>query len=77
MTCFFCKCDMIESTTTHVSDFGNCIIIIRNVPCMKCKQCDETTYTGIIVQHLEKILDKVQKSMTEVIIINYTDKFVA
>ena len=76
MTCFFCKGDMIESTTTHVSDFGNCIIIIRKVPCMKCNQCGETTYIGIIVQQLEEILDKVQKSMTEVIIINYNDKVV-
>mgnify|MGYP002706283368 CR=1 FL=1 len=36
MTCFYCKGDMLDSTTTYVEDLGNCIIIIRNVPCSKC-----------------------------------------
>ena len=40
MTCFYCKGDMLDSTTTYVEDLGNCIIIIRNVPCSVCKLTD-------------------------------------
>lgn len=29
MTCFYCKGDMIDSTTTYVENLGNCIVIIR------------------------------------------------
>lgn len=77
MNCFYCKGTMEQSTTTHVTDFGNCIIVIRNVPCLKCTQCGEISYTGAIVQKIETIIDKVRDSMTEVVIINYSDKVVA
>ena len=36
MTCFYCKGDMTESTTTHFAELKNCIVIIKNVPCYKC-----------------------------------------
>ena len=77
MTCFFCKGTMTESTTTHVVDFGNCVIVIRNVPCLKCTQCGETSYTGDIVQNLENVIERVRELMSGVIVINYTDKVVA
>ena len=68
---------MTESTTTHVADFANCVIVIRNVPCLKCTQCGETSYTGDIVQKLENVIDRVRESMSGVIVINYSDKVVA
>lgn len=54
MTCFYCKGDMLDSTTTYVEDLGNCIIIIRNVPCSKCSQCGEVSYNGTVLKQLEK-----------------------
>ena len=45
MTCFFCKGDMIESTTTHFVDLKKCIVIVKNVPCLECTKCGETVYT--------------------------------
>lgn len=48
MTCFYCKGDMVDSTTTYVEDLGNCIII-RNVPCSKCSQCGEVSYNGTVL----------------------------
>lgn len=77
MKCFFCKGDMLEGTTTHVADLGKCIIIIRNVPCLKCTQCGETSYIGTVVKQIEEIIDLMQTSLTEVAIVNYADKVVA
>ena len=71
MTCFYCKGDMLDSTTTYVEDLGNCIIIIRNVPCSKCSQCGEFSYNGTVLKQLEKIVDQLKNSLTEVAIVNY------
>lgn len=71
MTCFYCKGDMVDSTTTYVEDLGNCIIIIRNVPCSKCSQCGEVSYNGAVLRQLEKIVDQLKDSLTEVAIVNY------
>lgn len=46
MKCFFCKSDMENGVTIHVAELDNCIVVIKNVPCMKCGQCGETVYSG-------------------------------
>ena len=46
MKCFKCDAKMEKGTTTNVTDLGNCLVIIRNVPCYKCTECDEFFYTG-------------------------------
>ena len=66
MTCFYCKGDMLESTTTYVEDLGNCIVIIRNVPCSKCSQCGEVSYNGTVLRQLEKIGETLIKSFVHI-----------
>ena len=39
MMCFTCKGNVEESTTTYMTEYNNCYIIIKNVPCKKCTQC--------------------------------------
>lgn len=58
--------------TTNVTDLGNCLIIIRNVPCYKCTQCNEVTYTGDVVKKIEEIIEHCRKMMQEVSIIDYS-----
>ena len=41
MKCFLCKGDTVKSTTTYMTAYKNCYIIIKNVPCQKCSQCGE------------------------------------
>lgn len=74
MTCFFCKGTMEEGTTTHFAELEHCMVIIKNVPCAKCKQCGETVYSGEVVERLEKIIEKVESIFTEIAIVNYNDK---
>ena len=72
MKCFFCKDEMTESTTTYMEDLGSCIVIIKNVPCMKCPQCGEVSYSGTVMLHIEQIVDNLRNALTEVAIVNYS-----
>lgn len=69
--CFFCKGDMLESTTTHVAELDNKILVIRNVPCLKCSQCGEVVYSLKTSKRLEEIIKTLDKLSTEVSILNY------
>ena len=77
MKCLFCKGDMLDSTAIRVTELNKSVLIIRNVPCLKCDQCGETAYIGIVVKQIEKIIDSMQTVLTEIAIINYADKEIA
>lgn len=71
--CAFCKCDTVrESLTTHVVNYNNCIIVIKNVPCEECEQCGEKYYTDEVAQQLEDMVQVAQKLMQEVAVIDYS-----
>lgn len=72
MTCFYCKGSLIDTTTTHVVEIGERVIIIRHVPCQKCKQCGEVFFNGTVVERLEQITDQLEKSLTEIAVVNYS-----
>lgn len=72
MKCQVCGAAAEKGITTSVTDLGKCLIIVRNVPCYKCSECNEIIYTGDVVQRLERIIETAQKLMQEVSIIDYT-----
>lgn len=72
MICYNCGGDMIETTTTYFEQLENTIVIIKNVPCHKCKQCGEVTYNGMVVKRLEQITEQLENTLTEVAIVNYS-----
>lgn len=74
MDCFFCKGDLVDSTTTHVVTLDNCIIIVKNVPCAKCSQCGETSYSDEVAEKLEYIVGSLRTALTEIAVVSYTDK---
>ena len=72
MQCFKCGAMMEKGTTTSVADLGNCLVIVRNVPCYKCTECDEIFYTGDVVERLERIIGIAEKVMQDISIIDYS-----
>ena len=54
MLCANCGSRAEKGFTTSVTDPGGCLIIIRNVPCYKCTQCNEVIYTGDVVKRLKR-----------------------
>ena len=70
--CMYCKGDeLIDSLTTHVVNYKNCLIIIRNVPCAECAQCGEKFYADEVAQRLDKIVSGAKKIAQEISVIDY------
>lgn len=70
-TCFFCKGDMKNSTTNYMADLDGHFFIIKNVPCHKCRQCGEISFSGKTVTRIEEIIEDLNKILTEVAIVEY------
>ena len=74
MDCFLCKGKLTESTTTYMADLGNIIVIVKNVPCHKCTQCGEESFSGTVVAQLERIIDQLRNTLTEIAVVNYDNR---
>ncbi len=74
MKCFMCKGSIENKRTTFMVELDNCIIIIKNVPSQVCKQCGEVSYTDEVSKQLEKLVNSVRNVITEITVINYTEK---
>ncbi len=62
---------MEQATTTYMTEYNNCYIIIKNVPCKKCTQCGEEFINGVTLENIEKILEKLKDALTEIAVIDY------
>lgn len=71
MKCMKCGREAYKSTTTEAIELGFGVLVIRNIPCYKCDECDEIYYSGDVVQNLERITQKVKELMQEVTVIDY------
>ena len=60
-----------KSITTHVVNYKDCIIVIKNVPCLECDRCGEKYYTDDVAEKLEEIIDTSKKMMQEIAVIDY------
>jgi YgiT-type zinc finger domain-containing protein len=74
MKCISCGANTVVSTTTDVTDLGKCLIIVRNVPCHKCLECDEIIYTGDVVKQLEEITITAKQAVNEIAIVDFNNK---
>lgn len=73
MTCLNCGGIAEKGTTTSVTDLGKCLVIIRNVPCHKCTECNEIIYTADVVQRLEEIIELSKGFLQEFAVIDYME----
>lgn len=63
---------MVNSTTTFTAELEHGIVIVKNVPCFKCDQCGEESFTFEVTVRLEKIIDRCKDALTEIAIVNYS-----
>ena len=73
MKCMKCGAEAYQGTTTDVTDLGHCLVIIRNVPCFKCEECDEIFYTGDVVKTLENLVSAAKSLLQEIAVIDYSE----
>ena len=73
MKCTRCGKNAFQSTTCEAveTDFG--LLVIRNIPCYKCEECDEIFYSGDVVQKIERITETVKQLMQEITIIDFAN----
>jgi YgiT-type zinc finger domain-containing protein len=71
MKCMKCGREAYKSTTSEAIEMKFGLLVIRNIPCYKCEECDEIFYTGDVVQKLEEITEKVKLLMQEFTIVDY------
>ncbi len=71
MKCMKCKKEMFKSTTTEAIELGFGVLVIRNIPCYKCVECDEIFYTGDVAQKIEEITGRVKLFIQEITVVDY------
>ncbi|MCM1121862.1 MAG: type II toxin-antitoxin system MqsA family antitoxin [Eubacterium sp.] len=69
--CFYCKGNMVDDFNNYMADLDGRFIIVRHVPCHKCSQCGEVSYSGEVVTRLEEIVEKLKEVLTEVAVVEY------
>lgn len=72
MKCMRCGEEMYESTTTEAIELGFGVLVVRNVPCFKCDECDEVFYRGDVVEKLEKLCDQVRSLVQDLVVVDYS-----
>ena len=71
MKCLSCKGDMVKSFTADVTERNGMLIIIKNVPCYKCTECNDVFYTGNVLAQLERLRKKAEEVLTELTVIDF------
>lgn len=71
MNCVRCGGKAAESVTSEAIEMDFGLLVIRNIPCFKCEECDEIFYTGNVVEKIEEITETVRKLVQDVTIVDF------
>jgi YgiT-type zinc finger domain-containing protein len=66
-----CGKEAFKSTTTEAIELGFGVLVIRNIPCYKCVECDDIFYTGDVAQKIEEITERVKQFIQEVTVVDF------
>ncbi len=71
--CMFCKSnETVESVTSHVVNYNNCVIVIKNVPCTECVRCGEKFFSNEVALRLEQLVNEAKNAMQDVAVLDYS-----
>ncbi|MBQ9566422.1 MAG: YgiT-type zinc finger protein [Synergistaceae bacterium] len=71
MKCGKCGGETVKSDTSEAIEMGFGLLVIRHIPCFKCRDCDEIFYTGDVAEKIDEITEAVKQLMQEVTIIDF------
>ena len=71
MKCMHCGHDAYRSITTEAIETGLGLLVIRNIPCWKCDECDEILYSGDVAMKIDRITEAVRQLAQDITIIDY------
>lgn len=61
----------LKSKTTFTVEYKECIIVIKNVPCLECEICGEVTFTDEVSERLELLVNTAKRLMQDISVIDY------
>ena len=64
--------DKIITKTTLTVEYKNCIIVIRNIPCLECQLCGEVTFSDEVSERIEKLVNSAKAVLQDISIIDYS-----
>ncbi|MBQ9210386.1 MAG: YgiT-type zinc finger protein [Clostridia bacterium] len=73
MKCMKCGMPAFTSVTSEAIELGFGLLVIRDIPCYKCEECDEIFYTGDVAQKIEEIVAEAKMLMQETRVIYYRE----
>ena len=73
MKCMRCGKTAYKSMTSEAIELGFGLLVIRNIPCYKCEECDEIFYTGDVAQKIESIVAEAKQLMQETRVVYFDD----
>ena len=62
MKCMKCGKEAFAGTTEESVETGFDVLVIRNIPCFKCAECNEIFYTGNVAEKIEKRSERVRQT---------------
>ena len=62
----------LQAKTTFTVEYRDCIIVIKNVPCLECEICGEITFTDEVSARLELLVNAAKNLMQDISIIDYS-----
>ena len=68
---FYLRRNYGTRTDNFFSQLKNCILIVKNVPCSKCRQCGEEYFDGDTIDRLEDLMQTAENLASELLIIEY------
>lgn len=71
MKCMKCGRTAYKSVTSEAIELGFGLLVIRNIPCYKCEECDEIFYTGDVVQKIELMITEAKQLMQDIRVVYY------
>lgn len=71
--CIMCKGNLEDRKTNFIADLGDCIIIVKDVPSQVCSQCGEVSYSHDVAVQLEKIVNRMKDTLTEIAVVHYSN----
>ena len=72
MKCMKCGCDAYMSTTSEAVELEYGLLVIRNIPCWNCEECDEVFYSGDVVRKIEEITERTKSFPQKVSVVDYS-----
>lgn len=73
MKCVKCGKPAYESVTSEAIELGFGLLVIRNIPCFKCQECDEILYTGDVAQKIEAMIDEAKRLMQDIRVVYFDE----